>query len=352
MTIRIVSKPMKNIALAFITVALMIPAAAASQGLITEVSKKGTTAAPFLSIGQGARATALGSAFVAIADDQSSMYWNPAGVAHLTGIGVIVDHTEWVADIQYEYLGVTIDLGSFGGLGLNFTGSNIGDMKVTTVDQQDGTGEIFGVSDLAFGVTYGLRLTDAFSIGFNPKFVYQKIWRMSASAVAVDIGIKYRTPFKGVTLGMAISNFGSKMQMLGNSSLVLYDPDPDGTGNNGRIPANLSTEEWSLPLNFRVGLAYDVPMAEAGKLTLAVDASHPSDNYESVNVGGEYVFNEFIAIRGGYKSLFLKDSEESFALGFGVKQYVIGNLLLKLDYAYQDFNRLKNVQKVTLGVEF
>jgi len=317
-----------------------------------EVSKRGTTAAPFLSIGQGARALSMGGAFVAIADDPSAMYWNPAGIAELTGIGLIVDHTNWIADINYEYLGATINAGNIGTIGVNVTASNIGEMKVTTVDQQDGTGEVFGVLDLAVGVSYGVRLTDAFSIGFNPKVIYQQIWKMSASAIALDMGVKYRTPFKGIMLGMSISNFGSKMRMQGNNALVLYDPDPAGSGNNGRIPAELETGEWELPLNFRVGIAYDVPIGGIGKMVLAVDASHPSDNYESVNVGGEYVFRDFVYLRGGMKSLFLKDSEESFTLGIGVKQFVVGNLQFSVDYAYQEFTRLKNAQKITLGIAF
>jgi opacity protein-like surface antigen len=316
------------------------------------VSKRGTTAAPFLSIAQGARSLSMGGAFVAIADDPSAMYWNPAGIAGLHGFHLIVDHTYWIADIQYNYMGATIDLGSYGGLGVNVTASNIGEMKVTTVDQQEGTGEVFGVTDLAFGLTYGLKLTDAFSIGFNPKFIYQKIWKMSANAFALDMGVKYLTPFKGITLGMSITNFGTKMRMQGNSALVLYDPDPENSGNNGRIPAELSTDEWELPLNFRVGIAYDIPLDNLGKVTLAVDATHPSDNYESVDLGGEYVYDDFIFIRGGRKSLFQKSSEESFTLGFGVRQFLMGNLQFSVDYAYQGFARLKNVQKVTLGVSF
>ena len=142
------------------------------------------------------------------------------------------------------------------------------------------------------------------------------------------------------------------MRMQGNSALVLYDPDPENSGNNGRIPAELSTDEWELPLNFRVGIAYDVLLGNLGKVTLAVDATHPSDNYESVDLGGEYVYDDFIYIRGGRKSLFQRRSEESFTLGFGVRQFLMGNLQFSVDYAYQAFARLKNVQKVTLGVSF
>jgi opacity protein-like surface antigen len=316
------------------------------------VSKRGTTAAPFLSIGQGARAIGMGGAYVAVANDVSAMYWNPAGIADLKGIGLLIDHTSWIADIKYEYIGVTIDMGSYGGLGVNVTASNIGDMAVTTLDQQDGTGEIFGVSDMAVGISYGLRLTDDFTIGFNPKFIYQKIWKMTSSAIAVDVGVKYRTPFKGFTLGMSISNFGSKMKMTGASALVLYDSDPTTTGHNPRIPAELSTDEWELPLTYRVGIAYDLPLGDVGKMIVALDALHPSDNYESINLGGEFVFHDAFYVRGGMKSMFQKDSEEGLTLGIGVQQFLIGNLKFSIDYAYQNFKRLKNAQKFSLGVNF
>lgn len=324
---------------------------AAAQEFKSDVSKKGTTAASFLSISQGARATGMGSAFVAVADDWSSIYWNPAGIASL-GNGVEFDHTLWIADIAYNYLAGTISLGNVGTLGLSMTASDVGDMKVTTVGQPDGTGEVFSVSDVAFSIAYALPLTDNFSIGFNPKVVYQKIWKMSATGFATDVGVKYRTPFPGVMLGMSISNFGQKMHMTGENAVVLYDANISSSGNNGRIPAELSTEYWSLPLTFRVGVAYQPALGDVHRITLAVDALHPSDDYESVNAGIEYTFDNFISFRGGYKSLFLGDSEESFALGVGVRQHLLGNVLLMADYAYADFGRLAAIHKISFGMSF
>jgi len=343
---------MKSKIIKIFSLLVLFTAMLSAQEFVSNVSKRGTTAAPFLSIGMGARALGMGGAFVAVADDQSAMYWNPAGIADLSGNRVVFDHTQWVADINYNYVGATVNLGSLGTMGLNFTSSSVPDMRVTTVETPEGTGETFGVSDAAFGVTYALKLTDKFSIGFNPKFVYQKIWKMSATAIALDMGVKYVTPFKGITLGMSISNFGTKMQMGGASTPVLYDPDPLTSGNNGRIPADIRTEQWTLPLNFKVGIAYDVFSSGGNRLLLAVDASHPSDNYESVEVGGEYVINDFVFLRGGYKSLFLTESEERYTLGFGIKQALIGNTQIMVDYAYQDFARLKNVQKFSVGVIF
>ncbi len=325
--------------------------AGAAQGFKSDVSKKGTTAATFLSITQGARAGAMGSAFVALADDQSSLYWNPAGITS-AGNGVIFDHTSWFADIGYNFLAASFSLGDLGNLGMSLTSSDIGDMPVTTVDKPDGTGEVFSMSQVAFSLAYAIRLTDNFAIGFNPKYIYERIWRMSSSAMAVDIGIKYTTPFEGIVLGMSIANFGQKMHMAGENAVVLYDADPFNTGNNGRIPADLSTDEWSLPLTFRVGLAYHPRLGDKHKFTIAVDALHPSDDYESVNVGGEYTYDDFVSFRGGYKSLFLKDSEESFTLGFGVKQRMVGNITLSADYCYADFGRLSDIQKISIAIGF
>jgi long-subunit fatty acid transport protein len=323
-----------------------------AQGFVSDVSKKGTTVANFLSIGQSGRAVGMGSAFVGVANDVSAIYWNPAGLAALKGVNVMFDHTAWIADINYNFLAASYNIGDLGTVGISFTSSDVGEMKVTTIEQPEGTGEVFTVSDASFSIAYALQLTDKFAIGFNPKFIYQNVWKMDATAFAIDLGVQYITPFDGIVLAMSISNFGTKMQLAGNSNLILYDPDPVNGGNNDKIPAYLETETWSLPLNFRVGLAYNPVFNENHKLTLAVDAAHPSDNYESINAGAEYTFNNFISLRGGYKSLFLDASEETFTLGFGLRQQLMGNVSVMVDYAYQDFGRLSDIQKFTVGINF
>jgi opacity protein-like surface antigen len=64
------------------------------------------------------------------------------------------------------------------------------------------------------------------------------------------------------------------------------------------------------------------------------------------------VFNDFLAVRGGYKSMFLDDSEEGMTLGIGVKQALVGSTQIAFDYGYQDFGILKNIQKFTVGIIF
>jgi long-subunit fatty acid transport protein len=343
---------MKNrVNIFLILICIALPQAFA-QGFISDVSKKGTTAAPFLTIGQSARAIGMGSAFVGAVNDVSSIYWNPAGLTKAEGINVMFDHTMWIADIKYNYLAASYNLGDLGVIGFSFTGSDIGEMNVTTIAKPEGTGETFSATQAAFSIAYAIQLTDNFSIGFNPKFIYESIWRMDANAFAMDLGVQYITPFDGAILAMSIANFGTSMKLLGNSNLVLHDLDPENSGNNGDIPAYLETNSWALPLTFRVGVAYSPIKSEMHKLMLAVDAMHPSDNNESVNIGTEYAYNDFLFFRAGYKSLFLNNSEESFSLGFGIKQLLVGNVSFKIDYAYQDFGRFSDIQKFSLTISF
>jgi hypothetical protein len=344
---------MKNkLLIIFIFISWILPQTFAQLNFNSDVSKKGTTAAPFLSIGQSARAIGMGSAFVGVVNDVSSIYWNPAGLTKTQGVNVTFDHTLWIADIKYNYLAASYNLGDLGTIGFSYTGSNIGEMNVTTISQPEGTGETFSSTQAAISLAYAIQLTENFSIGFSPKFIYESIWRMNASAFALDLGVQYVTPFDDAILAMSISNFGTSMQLLGNSNLVLHDLDPVNSGNNGDIPAYLETNSWALPLTFRVGVAYNPVQTDMHRLTVAADAMHPSDNYESINLGTEYAYNDFVFIRGGFKSLFLETSEETFSFGFGVKQLLMDNVALKIDYAYQDFGRFSDIQKFTLSVSF
>jgi len=67
----------------FLLVIFLLFALLQSEGF-SQVTKTGTTAAKFLSIGIGPRANAMGGAFTSVANDASALYWNPAGAATLT----------------------------------------------------------------------------------------------------------------------------------------------------------------------------------------------------------------------------------------------------------------------------
>ena len=69
------------------------------------VDKTGTTAAKFLSIGVGSKAVGMGGAYTSIADDATAMYWNPAGISFYNTREVYFNHSNWIADIAFDYFG-------------------------------------------------------------------------------------------------------------------------------------------------------------------------------------------------------------------------------------------------------
>ncbi len=316
-----------------------------------QVTKVGTTAAAFLKIANGARSQAMGGAFVSVANDVTALYWNVAGVAQLTSPELSFTHSEWLQEINYDNLAVALPLGSAGVFGVSFTAMTMDEMEQTTELQPEGTGLLFDAGSYSANISFARQLTDKFMIGFTGKYVRENIWNSSASAVGLDVGTLFETPFNGMRLGMSINNFGTKMQMDGDDLLTQVDPDPSRSGNNENISARYLTDRFDMPLVFRVGLSMELVKSEQNRLTVAVDALHPNDNAESMNFGAEYAFNEMFFLRGGYQSLFLEDSEEGFTAGAGIYTRVPG-LTFKLDYAYQDFGMLDNVQMFTVRLSF
>ncbi len=317
------------------------------------VSKVGTTAGEFLQIGVGARAAALGGAFVAAGDDATALYWNPAGLASLQGGELIASHSEWLADINFDYLGVGIPFNTIGTIGVSLTMLNVPEMLVRTEDRQEGTGETFDAADVAVGLSIGRAVTDRFSVGLTAKYIRQRIWHSSATGFAVDLGTRFRTDFfGGLTIGAVLYNFGTDMRMTGRDARTFVDPDPTQLGNNERVPANYELDGWSLPVNFQIGISTRAIDTRMHRLTVEVDALHPSSNYESVNAGVEYGFQDRFFIRGGYQALFLEDSEGGLSGGLGVRQPMFYGGSLKLDYAYRSAGRLEGVHVIGLGVTF
>lgn len=316
-----------------------------------DVTKVGTTAAPFLTISVGARPLAMGGAFVSVANDASAMFWNVSGIAQLSQPEIIFNHSNWLADINFDYAGLVFPLSGAGTVGVSVTSLSMGDFEQTTEFDPDGNGVKFTAGSIAFGLSYAQRLTDRFMIGFTGKFVREHIFNSSATGVALDVGTLFTTPFNGLRLGLSIANFGTKMQLNGDDLLIQVDPDPSISGNNQTINALLQTDRFDMPLIFRFGASMEVVRSETQQITLAVDALHPNDNSESVNVGVEYRFQNLISLRGGYRSLFQTDSEEGITVGAGIN-YDVSSIGLSLDYAYEDFGRLNNVQKFTVQLSF
>jgi hypothetical protein len=337
---------MKSKRLIIFVVAAMLSAIYGQQ-----LSKVGTSAGTFLKIEPDARSMGMGGAFVATADDASSLWWNPAGMARIGGSSAVFNHSIWFADISYNFAGVTYDLNTIGQVGLSMVYLDFGDMEKTTERQPLGTGEIFNANSFAIGFSYSRLLTETFSFGATFKYIQENIDNMSARTVAFDIGMLYETPFDGLRLGMAMTNYGLKLQLDGDDTAVPIDVYPGVDGTRENVVANLSVDAFDLPLLFRVGLAKELYEDDILRATLAADAKIPNDNFSSVNTGLEFAYQEMFFVRGGYQELFLADTEKGLTLGLGMKMNV-QNFNFTVDYAYNDVGRLKDIQKFTVSLTF
>ncbi|MBN2410163.1 PorV/PorQ family protein [candidate division KSB1 bacterium] len=315
-------------------------------------SKVGTTAASFLGISVGPRATAMGGAFTGIADDATSLYYNPGGISRSGKSQFVFAYTNWLVDTDFSWIGLVFNFDGTNALGVSLTQLNYGEDDVTTVTDPEGTGERWGATDFTAALSYARNLTDRFSIGGNVKYIQEKLWNETATAFALDIGLLYITEFNDMRIGMSISNFGTDLKMDGKDLLKRVDIDPETIGHNENIVSRLKTDPWPLPLFFRVGLAMDVIRSENLSFTTAIDAVRPSDNSEILNVGGELNFSNLLYLRGGYKSLFRDESEEGLTLGLGLN-IVTGSLFSwTMDYTYADFGLLEDIHMYSLGVSF
>ena len=315
-----------------------------------QLSKVGTSAAEFLRIPVGARASAM-SAYTATVDDPSSMILNPAGLASLDRNQALVEFTDWYLDFTHSYVGVGIPTKN-GVAGIHVLAMNYGEFDETTEQAQGRTGRTFNAYSLTVGGTYSQQMNERLSIGGTMKFVYEKIENASASGMAFDLGTLFRTPFDDIIFGVSVTNVGTKMQITGNGLITQCDLD-EGSDGNAETDCNLATQSYDLPLMLKVGLAWDAYTSDDFRATVTVDGINPSNNVQSVSVGGEIsLMNDLVQIRGGLPYLGQDDKIETFNAGIGVNYQVDKTLGFGFNYAYHGYEYLGNVSKLSLQVYF
>lgn len=315
------------------------------------VDKTGTTAAKFLSINIGSQAVGLGGAFTSIANDATAMYWNPAGLSFYNTKEVYLNHSNWIADIAFDYFGVTLPLRGGHVFGFNITSLTMDDMEVTRYGNED-TDQTFSAADYAIGMTYSVNLTDRFSIGFNGKYIQETIANNHASSAALDVGTLFTTPY-GFRLGTSISNFGPKMNMTGDDLLVPVDVNETINGDNESITGYLSTDYFDLPLVLRVGISNDIQLGNLGRFTWAIDANNPNDNSMYLNMGAEAgLFKDLFVIRVGANSLFLNDREKELSLGCGINTPSALGRILHFNYSFETLSHLGDLHQISFHISY
>jgi len=318
---------------------------------LAQFSKRGTSGAQFLKIGVGARAQGMGGAFTALANDASTLYWNPAGIARIANMEMIFSYTNWFTDINHSFFGFVYNAGSLGSIGISLTSVNMGDMEITTPEEPLGTGNFFNASDIAFGITYAKNMTDRFSFGIKLKLIHESIWDMTATGWAFDLGTIYDIGLGGLKLAMNMANFGGELHYSGAGLLTQYNAFPEA-GNVAPVNVYYDSDQFSLPMTFRLGLSYGWdPFGESINVTECVEFVKTNDKTEAVIVGGEAALMDIFFVRFGVNTFQEDDMEEGISAGAGI-QLNLGNNRGSFDYAYTDFGRLQSIHRFTVGLSF
>jgi len=290
-----------------------------SMGLAQQSFAVSEAAVLFLMIAPGARAAGMGEAFVAVADDATAVFWNPAGLAYQYGREVTIMHTPWLpglaSDMFYDFLAYKMDIEGVGTIGFGLVYINLGEQQ--GMDEFGNPTDRFLSNEFAMSASYGTTITENLAVGIGLRYIKSNLAPFGAgneqgegkgSSFAFDFGLLYKFPFlnKKLSWGMNISNMGPKIAYIDVSQA-----DP-------------------LPTNLKTGFAYKLIDQKYNKLTLAADLNkllvtpgkgedNPADPFYKalftswydddmstelkkliLGAGAEYWYNNLFALRVGY----------------------------------------------------
>lgn len=288
-----------------------------------EFKKTGTAGFSFLQIPASARTAALGEASIALSDINSdAVFQNPAALGFSANTHYLsTSYSPWFADIKNYALSYSYK-SLYGVIGIGAIIMDYGSMPRTIVGGGQKVFEKIGSFDansMALGLSYSKKLTDKFSFGVTFKYVQEKIDVYKASNVLFDGGVIYYTGLSSLRIAMSIQNFG--------------------------VDSKFINDEFKMPALLRLGAAAEVigDMDSEYRLTLILEALHPNDADERLNIGGEFSWYNMISFRGGYKFFY---DEESYSVGLGINPKL--SYPINFDFAYSDYGNLGNVTRFTI----
>lgn len=298
--------------------------------LMMSNSLTGETGAAFLKVGVGARTAGTGAAFASVVDDASALHWNPAGIATIRKRQLLLMHSEWLSDMNYEFAGFVQPTGK-GAIGMGVSYLSQGNFEGR--DEERRPVADFSARDMAISLSIS-RNARAVSLGMNLKFIQQNIESVKATGFAFDLGGKLQKAGSPVSLGAVLQNIGPQMKFI--------------------------NEGYDLPLTLSGGAAYKI----RERLTLATDVRqriHTGDT--TVSVGLEYWAFNMLALRTGYLSQIASHSRAGSSFK-NAKDSPTGNLAglgagiglkifnYQLDYALTPHEELGNTHRISLLASF
>ena len=268
---------------------------------LTSVSFASTASVVWMTITPGARPNGMGEAFVALADDATASYWNPAGLAFVdsTRQELTLQHSNWLPqladDLYYEFLGYAKYLEGWGGIGGNITFMSMGEQLETTSEGVElGTFYSYGV---ALTGSFGTEVAPGVSVGLGLKFIYDHLYYQDSgkgTSFAADLGVLYQIPMDDLGIGnIGRVNIAACLSNLG--------PNVSYGGNTDNNP---------LPRTIRAGLAYIPFDSHLTRLRVTADYSKLLTNVEDGigtefnenkwGTGAEFWYYDLLALRAGY----------------------------------------------------
>jgi len=306
-----------------------------------DIERSGQSGWQFLKINPDPRQAAMGGVLlVNRVPNANAAFGSPAILGHLQEFDVQFNSMNWIADISHTSVAMSKGLGSYGTIAISYVTLDYGQIQETIHEDRQGgttapviTGNYFTGRDLAIGLSYAKLITDKLSLGANIRFINEEIAGLGMSNWAIDFSTLYYTGLNSLRLSIAARNFGSDTHLVGYSEELQSEP-----------------VDIRMPLEFRTGVAYDFFETDGDKnyLTVVVEGKVQSDGGEKINIGTEYVFQEMLFLRGGYR---LNYDTEGLTFGVGVN-YPVGTYSLSFNYAFLDFGILSQVNMFSFGLEF
>lgn len=316
---------------------------AASNVGAQDFNKGGRTAFQFVKIGMGARQAALGEACIADVQEVNAAFWNPANISAIVSTEASFSYARWFADMDLFAGAAGFRWQGVGVFALSYAGLDYGDIQEALVFGSSGssdtrTGSTFSGSDLLLGLSYARTFTDRLALGISVKFLQEKLFQYSESIFAFDVGTSYDLGYKGLRLAMSAQNFSA-----GSARWLA-----EGQGDR--------QEGYDLPLLFRIGTSFALignenaflRVGDSHHVQLSVDAINSNDYDERLHLGAEYLFNDFIALRGGHRFNY---EDGNWSIGFGLHPR-LSNISMRVDYAYVSHEFLDSPHRLTVSFAF
>lgn len=248
--------------------------------------------------GVGARALAMGGAFVAVADDATAVLWNPAGLAQVADTRISGMTTDlYGLGITHQYVGAVTTFANLG-IGLSWERAAVGGQEVS------GTGTVGGAftwnESLILG-TLATNIMDVALAGVSLKYyMADSGLGDSASGIGFDLGV--------------LVNLGD-MFVLGVNAADLGGTKVSWDGGATDIVSGL----------YKAGVAMKLV---DGKLILAADMDFVGTDLGDAHMGIEFQVVDALALRAG---VVLTDAFQNSHFGVGAGINVAG---LYVDAAY------------------